>query len=67
MPSPPPVMVVTSAVVEELQRPLLVREEELNSRESAIVTWEDEHVTVEHTLGKVCVECNAAYAQTEVV
>jgi hypothetical protein len=62
MPSPPPVMVVTSAVVEELQRPLLVREEELNSRESAIVTWEDGHVTVEHTLGKVCAECNAAYA-----
>jgi hypothetical protein len=55
-------MVVTSAVVEELQRPLLVREEELNSRESAIVTWEDGHVTVEHTLGKVCAECNAAYA-----
>jgi hypothetical protein len=54
-------------VVEELQRLLLVREEELNSREGAIVTWKDGLTTAGRTLGKACAEREAEHTQTKAI
>jgi hypothetical protein len=57
---------VTSTVVEELQRLLLIHEE-LNNREGAIVTWEDGLAAAQSALGKVCTEHDAAWAHTKVI
>jgi hypothetical protein len=64
--SPPPAVVATSTVVEDVQEQLL-GQEELFSREGSIVAWEDGLATYEGTLGRVCLECDAERAQTEVV
>jgi hypothetical protein len=49
---------MASTVLEELQEQLLAREEELNSREGVITTWEDGLVAFERTLGRACMERN---------
>jgi hypothetical protein len=49
-------------MVDELQRWLLAREEELNSREGAIISWEDGFTASEHTLGRACMERDAERA-----
>jgi hypothetical protein len=46
-------------VVVELRGQLLAGERELNSREGAIVAWEDGLAAFECTLGRVHVECDA--------
>jgi hypothetical protein len=66
-PSPPLGTAVTSVMVEELQEQLPTLEEELNSREGAIITWEDGLTTSEHILGKACMERDAERAQAEAV
>jgi hypothetical protein len=45
-------LAVTLTVVLEQHEKLLTREEELNSKEGAMVTWEDGHTTVEHAQSK---------------
>jgi hypothetical protein len=65
--SPPPTVVATSTVVEDVQEQLLGQEEELFSREGSIVAWEDGLATYEGTLGRVCLKCDAERTQTEVV
>jgi TATA-binding protein-associated factor Taf7 len=55
-------MAMTLAVVEELQT-----QEELNSREEAIVVWEDGLITFERALGRACMERDAECAETEAV
>jgi hypothetical protein len=65
MPSPPPGVVVTSTVMEELQEQLLALEDELNSREGVIVAWEDGFAASERVLGKACMERDAECTQAE--
>jgi hypothetical protein len=45
-------LAVTLTLVLELHEKLLTREEELNSKEGAMVTWEDGCTTVEHAQSK---------------
>jgi TATA-binding protein-associated factor Taf7 len=59
-------MAMTLAVVEELQVQLLTQEE-LNSREEAIIVWEDGLITFERALGRACMERDAECAETEAV
>jgi hypothetical protein len=59
---PPPGAVATSAVVGELRGQLLAWERELDSREGAISVWEDGLVASECTLGRACVDHDAACA-----
>jgi hypothetical protein len=49
-------VVTLAATAEELQKHLLTREEELNSRKGTIVAWEDELTVAKHAHGKVCAE-----------
>jgi hypothetical protein len=60
-------MAMKSPVVEELQEQLLAREQEMNSREGAIATWEDGITSSERSLGRACMERNANHAQTEAI
>jgi hypothetical protein len=55
-PSPPPVVVAMSTAVEEL-----------NNRESAIVTWEDGLMASEHTHQRACLEHGTERVQTNAV
>jgi hypothetical protein len=59
--------VVATSVVVELQEQLLVRERELDSREGAIVTWEDGLATSKRALGRAGMERNAERAHIEAV
>jgi hypothetical protein len=54
--------VATSAVAGELRGQLLAWERELDSREGAISVWEDGLVASECTLGRACVDHDAACA-----
>jgi hypothetical protein len=49
-----------SVVAEELREQLLIWERELDSRESTIAALEDGLATSEHTLGRECMEHDAA-------
>jgi hypothetical protein len=54
-PSPRPLAVAAmSAVVEELQEQLLAQEEELKSRDKAIVACEDDIIISERAQGRKC-------------
>jgi hypothetical protein len=64
--SPPSGTILMSAVVKEMQGQLIAREE-VNSREGAITTLEDELEASEHALEKACMECNAECTQNEAV
>jgi hypothetical protein len=52
-------MVTTLAVLDELQEQLLTWEREPNSREGAIIAWEDGLVASEIALGRACMEHDA--------
>jgi hypothetical protein len=54
-----------SVVAEELREQLLIRERELDSRESTIAALEDGLATSEHTLGRECMERDTACTQAE--
>jgi hypothetical protein len=51
----------------ELQEQLLAWERELDSREGAIILWEDGLADFERALGKLCTERKANRAQTVVI
>jgi hypothetical protein len=55
------------AVTAELQEHLLAQERELDSREGAIVMWEEGFVAFAHTLGEVHAECDASSARADVI
>jgi hypothetical protein len=54
-------------VVVELQGQLLARERELDSREGAVVTWEEGLAAFVHTCGEVHVEHDASDAHADAV
>jgi hypothetical protein len=67
MPSPPPSVVAMSAVLDKLWMQLLAWERELDSREGAIIAWEDGLVASECALERVCMERNTERARTEAI
>jgi hypothetical protein len=54
-------------VVVELQGQLLARERELDSREGAIITWEEGLVAFACALGEVCMEHDTSHARTDAI
>jgi hypothetical protein len=52
-------------VVVELRGQLLARERELDSKECAIIAWEDSLAASECALGRARVECNAKCDRVE--
>jgi hypothetical protein len=55
----------TSAMAVELLEQLLARDKELDSRECAIIVWEDGLAALEHALGRACMERDAERTQAE--
>jgi hypothetical protein len=54
-------------VTVELQGQLLARERELDSREGAIVVWEQGLAAFAHVLGLVRAECDASRARADAI
>jgi hypothetical protein len=54
-------------VVVELREQLLAQKRELDSREGAIMVWEDDPVASMCALGRVCVECDTKCDRAEIV
>jgi hypothetical protein len=59
--------VAMSAMVIDLQEQLLVWERELDSRENALIAWEDDLATTERTPGRARKECITECDRTEAV
>jgi hypothetical protein len=55
------------AMVNEWQEQLLVRERELDSREKALTTREDDLAATERALGRARMECKAMCDRVEAV
>jgi hypothetical protein len=56
-----------SAVLDKLWMQLLAWERELDSREGAIIAWEDGLVASECALERVCMERNTERARAEAI
>jgi hypothetical protein len=54
-------------VIIELQGQLLAQERELDSREGAIVTWEEGLAAFARVLGEVRMECDVSHACVDAV
>jgi hypothetical protein len=54
-------------VIVELQEQLLARERDMDSREGAIITWEEGLVAFARALEEVRTECDASRARADIV
>jgi hypothetical protein len=54
-------------MLDELWVQLIAQERELDSREGAIIAWEDRLAAFERALGQACMKRDAKHAQAEAV